>query len=185
VLRNSPTLAALLICLATAIAQAGPAALSAEECAVLGALISAEAHLRGSEHVVVLNRTSAPRFMGRAGSEWTGAGEGTWSDLQAKINDSVPVEPRVQAPLTASVVSSAELQAMEQSGEFSREAFQERYPGARGVLTFSRVGINAAGDEALATVVYQDGERSEVFLARLVKRAGIWRLASETPLWAL
>jgi hypothetical protein len=62
--------------------------------------------------------------------------------------------------------------------------FQDRYPEASGLVTFSRVGFNADGDEALALVGYRCGDLCGAGgLYLLVKEDGNWKVQEELMVW--
>jgi hypothetical protein len=62
--------------------------------------------------------------------------------------------------------------------------FEDRYPGASGVIGFSRVGFNADGDEALAEFGYRCGDLCGAGgLYILVKKDGNWRVQEELMVW--
>lgn len=64
-------------------------------------------------------------------------------------------------------------------GENGWERFYRKYQGAKGLVTFSRVGFNRHVDEALAHLVVQSGMTSgSSFFALLRKRGGVWRVIS-------
>ena len=69
-------------------------------------------------------------------------------------------------------------------GRTDGEAFQKKYPEARGVFFFSRAGLNAARDEALVSVSYYCGSmcvEGGVFL--MVKQDGVWTVEQEVASW--
>jgi len=62
--------------------------------------------------------------------------------------------------------------------------FQARYPEASGMVTFSRVGFNADGDEALTLVGYRCGDLCGAGgLYLLVKEDGSWKVQEELMAW--
>lgn len=64
-------------------------------------------------------------------------------------------------------------------GENGWERFYRKYQGAKGLITFSRVGFNRHMDEALAHLVVQSGMTSgSNFFALLRKRNGVWQIIS-------
>ena len=64
-------------------------------------------------------------------------------------------------------------------GENGWERFYRKYQGAKGLVTFSRVGFNRRADEALAHLVVQSGLTSgSNFFALLRKRSGVWQVIS-------
>lgn len=64
-------------------------------------------------------------------------------------------------------------------GERGWKNFYRKYPGATGLVTFSRVGFNRSVDEALVHVVAQSGLTSGAsFFALLRKQKGVWRIIS-------
>lgn len=63
-------------------------------------------------------------------------------------------------------------------------AFETKYPGASGFITFSRVGFNADGDEALALMGYRCGDLCGAGgLYLLVKEDGNWKVQEELMAW--
>jgi hypothetical protein len=58
--------------------------------------------------------------------------------------------------------------------------FEAKYPGASGFVTFSRVGFNADGDEAIASMGYRCGAGG---LYILVKEDGSWQVQETLMVW--
>ena len=62
--------------------------------------------------------------------------------------------------------------------------FEAKYPGASGFVTFSRVGFNADGDEALAEMGYRCGDLCGAGgLYILVKEDGNWKVQETLMVW--
>ena len=62
--------------------------------------------------------------------------------------------------------------------------FEAKYPGASGFVIFSRVGFNADGDEALATMGYRCGDLCGAGgLYILVKEYGSWKVQETLMVW--
>ena len=62
--------------------------------------------------------------------------------------------------------------------------FEAKYPGASGFVTFSRVGFNADGDEALVDMGYRCGDLCGAGgLYLLVKEEGSWKVQEELMAW--
>ena len=62
--------------------------------------------------------------------------------------------------------------------------FEDKYPGARGFVAFSRVGFNADGDEAIASMGYRCGDLCGAGgLYILVKEDGNWKVQEELMVW--
>jgi hypothetical protein len=62
--------------------------------------------------------------------------------------------------------------------------FEAKYPGASGFVTFSRVGFNADGDEAIASMGYRCGDLCGAGgLYILVKEDGSWKVQETLMVW--
>ena len=62
--------------------------------------------------------------------------------------------------------------------------FEAKYPGASGFVTFSRVGFNADGDEAIASMGYRCGDLCGAGgLYILVKEEGNWVVQEGLMIW--
>jgi hypothetical protein len=62
--------------------------------------------------------------------------------------------------------------------------FEAKYPGASGLVIFSRVGFNADGDEALADIGYRCGDLCGAGgLYLLVKEDGNWKVQETLMVW--
>ena len=62
--------------------------------------------------------------------------------------------------------------------------FQAKYPGASGFVVFSRVGFNADGDEAMASIGYRCGDLCGAGgLYILVKEDGNWKVQETLMVW--
>jgi hypothetical protein len=83
------------------------------------------------------------------------------------------------SPSKPSAIDGVFFGGFDKKGESGWKNFYRKYPGATGLVTFSRVGFNRKMDEALAHLTAQSGLGSGAgFFAYLRKRKGVWRFIS-------
>jgi hypothetical protein len=82
------------------------------------------------------------------------------------------------------------LMSQEESNKIVRQGgetwtdFEAKYPGATGLLSFSRVGFNANEDEALASMGFHCGDLCGAGgLYLLVKEDGTWKVVEKLMVW--
>jgi len=62
--------------------------------------------------------------------------------------------------------------------------FYKRYPGAHGILSFSRIGLNKRKDQALLGVGNQASDKMGAGnLVLLAEKNGTWAVVKEAMLW--
>jgi hypothetical protein len=131
-----------------------------EEYSVYNAVLNAQFASDKSQQFVISGKTiriTKPDYFDRVASD---VESDTLSDLKAKNEKSGLLEKRFDLKKPYVFVSDDELDVMfsEKSGSLfigGWALFYERYPGAPGLITFSRVGFDSKKDEALVYLGFQ------------------------------
>ncbi len=90
----------------------------------------------------------------------------------------------LHTPFPAAFLSEEELSTLFSPGENGGWAvFGERFPASNGIYTFSRVGFNPQGDQALVYMGLQTEDFEGGYYSLLVKRDGLWSSASSFLIW--
>ena len=170
-----------------------------EEYAVYSALLSAQYPTKAPQVLVIDDWTPSSErepnvgFVG--GLAGTGAGRPdvqaeTAADFETKRKQSVGLERKLSPKLSYVLVSESELTAIfhpDANGMVGRapwREFYEKYPGAQGIMSLSRVGFNKAKNEALVYVIKQQQllGGSACFYV-LVKQQGVWKVKKTVLVW--
>ena len=75
-----------------------------------------------------------------------------WDRFQAQNTQSVPLEDRFNLKVPVTLLSQDDFNSFFGISGKGWDNFYLQYPKSQGVLTFSKVGLNARGDKALSTV---------------------------------
>ena len=170
-----------------------------EEYAVYSSLLSAKYATQKVQRLVIDDYTPSPKrdpFIGFiAGMTFSGAKRPevqpeTAKDFDAKNKESFALEKKFSLTLPYVLVSESDLREIfrrDAKGYISEGAwrrFYEKYPGAQGIMSLSRVGFNRTKDQALVYVANQSSllGGSGSFLV-LSKRNGKWEIQKEALIW--
>ena len=94
------------------------------------------------------------------------------------------LQPNLDAELDYALMPEDEFQEIFSGGGSVWDRLQDRYPDARGVVFFSRVGFDANEDEALVLMGYRCGDLcGSGGLYRLVKEEGSWQVQESLMEW--
>ena len=63
------------------------------------------------------------------------------------------------------------------------DVFHARYPDSQGIFTFSRVGFNEAGDQAIVYLGIQTEDFTGGYYSLLVEREGLWSPMISLMIW--
>ena len=108
----------------------------------------------------------------------------TVADFRAKGKEPVKLENLLCAKVPCILLSRDEMHAIFSVSGDGWNSFYKKYPGAQGILSFSRIGFNKRRNQALVCVgnqaSYKMGAGHLVFLA---KKDGAWVIVKEVTLW--
>jgi hypothetical protein len=170
-----------------------------EEYAVYSAVLNSEYASSKMQQFVITAETSSktkPAFIGfiggfvRTGASWPETNPETESDFNAKQEKTCRLERKFELNTKYVLVTSDQLHAvfvMDANGKIDKDIwkpFYQQYPGAPGIIAFTRVGFNAHKDEALVYVVHQSGlvgGSGRVFV--LTKRDKTWEIQKQVLIW--
>jgi hypothetical protein len=109
--------------------------------------------------------------------------EGTLADFLHRRTTPVPLQVDAMPKLRYDLLNKAELdQLVDESGDW--QPFFERFPEASGVIYFSPVGFDAAGEQALVyTAFYGDLGSGQGYYVLLAKRDGEWVVDQSVVAW--
>jgi len=94
------------------------------------------------------------------------------------------VRGSLRSPIDYELVNSAELESMFKKGGGDWLAYYKRYPGASGVVTWSRVGFNADGTQALFYESYRCGGLCGTGRYMVMeKKNGSWVIRTDVVVW--
>ena len=143
-----------------------------EEYAVYSALLSSEYASAKVQQFVITAETSSntkQAFIGiiggmmRTGASWPETDPETTSDFKAKMEKTSRLERKFNLKTKYILVTSDQLHKVfvtDANGKIDGDSwkpFYQQYPGAPGVIAFTRVGFNAHKDQALVYAVHQSG----------------------------
>jgi hypothetical protein len=170
-----------------------------EEYAVYSALLNAQYATKTGQTWVIDDWTPSP---GRgpnigfvAGLAPTGAKrpdvrDETAADFETKRKQSVGLERKMGSNISYVLVPESELSDIFQpdaNGKISSQPWQqfyEKYPGAQGIMSLSRVGFDKAKDEALVYVINQANLLGgSAFFYVLSKQQGVWKVKKTVLVW--
>jgi len=110
----------------------------------------------------------------------------TINDFLAKNIQSYPLDPDyfLGGSIAHMVIAPQELAEIFRY-EDGWSKFYQRYPDARGILTFSRVGFNVYGSQALVYVGSQwsDFSGTGVYVLLTQDSEGVWNIQQQVPVW--
>jgi len=172
----------------------------AEEYAVYSAVLNAEfAAETATRQFVIDDYTPSPKkpkFTGFIGGlTFSGAAlppidPQTAADFDAKIKESSALERKFSLNLPYVLVSECDLRKIfppDAQGHIDAgpwQQFYEKYPGALGIISLSRVGFNSTKQEAVVRVAVQYGllgGSGKVFV--LSKRSEKWEIRKKVTIW--
>jgi heat shock protein HslJ len=108
----------------------------------------------------------------------------TLEDFEQKNIESSLLNENLNIGLPVTFIADEELEAVLNTGEDANWAqFRERFPETQGVFTFSRVGFNEAGNQALVYLGIQREDFSGGYYSLLVKREGLWSSVMSFMVW--
>ena len=108
----------------------------------------------------------------------------TLEDFEQKNLESSLLNEILNIGLPVTIITDEELEAILNKGEDADWAqFQERFPETQGVFTFSRVGFNEAGNQALVYLGIQREDFSGGYYSLLVEREGLWSSVMSFMVW--
>jgi hypothetical protein len=94
------------------------------------------------------------------------------------------LDPNLDVEQDYSLMTQEEFEKLFLRKGFRWTDFEVGYPGASGVVTFSRVGFSADGDEAVALIGYRCGDLcGSGGLYILVKEDGNWKVQEGLMMW--
>lgn len=170
-----------------------------EEYAVYSAVLNSEYASSAVQQFVITAETSSktkPAFFGfiggltRTGASWPETDPETKSDFNAKQEKACRLERKFDLKAKYVLVTSEQLHGVfvtDANGKIDEDSwkpFYRLYPGAPGIIAFTRVGFNARKDQALVYVVHQSGlvGGSGRFFV-LSKRDKIWEVQKQVLIW--
>jgi hypothetical protein len=193
-------LSLLSLTLTTAATQSDSAAsLEAEEYVVYSAVLNGVSSSPELKQLVINIETSSKEkqpFIGiiggmvRTGAKPPEAADDTWSEFNARNGKSGLLDRRLDLKLPYVLVTDEKLKTFFVKGPNGEidggiwQTFYKQYPGAQGVLAFSRVGFNSKKDEALVYVANQSGlvGGSGRFVL-LSRSSGNWAIQKQVLIW--
>jgi hypothetical protein len=97
---------------------------------------------------------------------------------------SYTLEPNLDVELDYALMPEEEFQKLIRRGGSTWAQFHEEHPEASGIVSFSRVGFGANGDEALVEMGYRCGDLCGAGgLYLLVKEEGSWKIEEALMVW--
>ncbi len=163
-----------------------------EEYAVFSALLKAQYPAKAPQILVIDDWTPSserePNIGFVGGLTPMGAGRPavqpeTAADFESKGMHSFRLERKFGSDLSYVLVPESDLRDIfhpDANGKVGSQPwrdFYEKYPGAQGIMSLSRVGFNKAKNEALIYVINQWGlVGGSAFYYVLVKRQGVWKV---------
>jgi hypothetical protein len=170
-----------------------------EEYAVYSAVLNSEYASSKMQQFVITAETSSktkPAFFGfiggltRTGASWPETDPETKSDFNAKNEKTCLLERKFDLNAKYVLVTSDQLHSVfiaDANGKIDGDSwkpFYQQYPGAPGIIAFTRVGFNTHKDEALVYVVHQSGlvGGSGRFFV-LSKRDKSWEIQKRVLIW--
>jgi hypothetical protein len=156
--------------------------MTADEYAVLSAILRGGYVLPGQRRLVIQDTTVAPPL--RAGQaaalEASGSPE-LVADYRARNEQPAVLADKLSLPVSYTRTGAAELGRV--TGAAGWSAFNQRYPRANGYVTVSRVGFDPAYDLAMVSVVHNIAAgvgRATMFV--LARVDGRWDIVDAYPL---
>jgi hypothetical protein len=114
----------------------------------------------------------------------TSLSRATMNDYDAKNKAPHPLRPLFTLPNPYVLIGQEEIDAVYQDQGAGWKRFAEKYPGAPGIITVSRVGFNAQRTQALLLLGQGCGTRcGRGLYVLLVKKHGTWEIAQEELLY--
>jgi heat shock protein HslJ len=108
----------------------------------------------------------------------------TLEDFEQKNLESSLLNEILNIGLPVTFITDEELEAILNTGEDADWAqFQERFSETQGIFTFSRVGFNEAGNQALVYLGIQREDFSGGYYSLLVEREGLWSTVISFMVW--
>jgi len=161
----------------------------AEELAVYAALIE-QRYASGHQLIVIEEETSPfiqpdefDSALQRVKENLPGLSDATLEDFRAKNQEPHPVGSGLKLDVNVVLISQAEMTEIFQDSD-GWDTFYDRYPDSQGVMTLSRVGFNAAMDQALVYVGNQSHWLAGAgYFLLLSKIDGRWTIQSEMMAW--
>jgi hypothetical protein len=123
-------------------------------------------------------------------NQLTSLSRATMKDYDAKNKAPHPLKPLFTLPIPYVLIGQEEIDAVHQDQVAGWKRFSEKYPGAPGIITVSRVGFNAWRTQALLLVAqscapmkptHERCGRGHYVL--LVKKNGTWEIEQEQLLY--
>ena len=163
--------------------------MDAEEQAVYAALIQAMFPAK----MVVLMNTTATGVAGNDNTDQTlqyvlknmhAVSTQTTDSFKARNASAGPLHGDMQLGVPYALLSQDEVTSIFSMNQDGWQVFYERYPDARGILTFSRVGFDAALDQALVYVGNQNQALAGSGHYLLLKKVdGAWIIDQKVMTW--
>ncbi|MGC1659905.1 MAG: hypothetical protein WA737_07805 [Candidatus Acidiferrales bacterium] len=167
-----------------------------DEYAVWSALLSAEVGNENTHELIIVDHTISTTKTPFTGLSWGMTTTGrrnpevqpaTRADFDSKNKEMAVIVSQFDLKWPFALVSDEELRAVfgdDSKDQAGWKRFYEKYPGALGVFAVSRVGFNAARDQAMVYEIYKGGYLSGhgKFLV-MSKRNGQWQLEKEILMW--
>lgn len=124
------------------------------------------------------------RFGRYVGKMLPGIHADTIADFKAKSKKADQLEGGFSLKVPCILVADEEINAIFRSSADGWYIFYKKYPGAQGILTFSRVGFDRQRNEAL---VYFGNQRQWLdgagYLVLLAKKDDTWVILEQTMIW--
>jgi len=171
----------------------GAPAFGPDEQAVYAAVLSQKL---SAPSFVIRDATHADAFFGPLADtlaqvlqQMHGVAMQTSASFLARNAQSQPLRPEMSLGAPYVLMTDLELQQLfdpppEAGVEAGWPAFYARYPDAHGIITLSRVGFNAAGDQALVYVGNQSAELGGEGIYFLLNRVGTdWLVDQQALTW--
>jgi hypothetical protein len=166
-----------------AASAAVPVDVTADEYAVLSAILRTGYAVRGQRRLVIQAMTVLPPLgAGAAAVLESSGGPDLVADFRARNEVVAPLGNKLSLPLPYTLVKREDLDRLTADPGWS--AFVRQYPRANGYVGVSRVGFDAAGDMAMVYVAHSMGAgvgRGTVFV--LARTAGRWEVVDAVTVW--
>jgi hypothetical protein len=163
--------------------------IAAEEAAVYAAAI--QVYLGGVPDPLVLADQTAMDIgqditatLDYVTQQLTGTTPATLANFRARNDRPQPLPPDMGLPFRYVLLTATEQQSYFQPNAGGWDAFYQRYPNAQGIMSLSRVGFNAAMDQALVYVGNQSNYLAGAGVYYLLaKEDGTWQVVGEVMVW--
>lgn len=162
----------------------------AERYAAYSAVLTAM-FVHDSTKLLVIEDKTADDFTAKDEKHWDYIKKGleplsqiTIDDFTAKNAQPTTIESKFTLTTKVTLVSKSEVDKLFGQGGGWWKAFYEKYPGSSGLITFSNVGFNGDGTQALLYVGYSCGGLcGSGHYVLLAKNNGAWKIEKSVMTW--